>query len=400
MSMTRRELMAAAAATGASGLYGGDRWSDTVAFIEGEIAAGTIPGAALIASRRGRSQFRQAWGTCCTLTNRQTPLSMETIHPLFSFSKLISATVIAMALDAELLDLTSPVSRWLPEFIGGGKETITLRHLLTHSAGIPNVPLGAVDTEASWGEAYLTVCAAKTEWAPGSRTFYHALSGLFVAACAARRVMGDAPWAELCRTRLFAPLGATSLSFALPTNAARVALTPQPVTAPASLRATFGFAGHPGAGCLGTPADALKVLHLHLSDGVASGKPLLSRAVLDQMHAVQYAHEIEQARAAGRSPAHEPWGLGPLLRGPGASAPSHDWFGFRNQRSPEVFGHAGIDTVIGVADRTSQIALLFACTNSPKPPEKTVPLRNGVTDRVFNALSQAAVMRSKEVDTP
>lgn len=379
--------MAAAAAMGTPAVRAGDRWSDTVAFIQGEIAAGTVPGAALITSHRGRTALRQAWGTCCTLTDRQSAVSMETIHPLYSFSKLISATVVAMAIDGGLLDLTAPISRWLPEFASGGKESITLRHLLTHSAGIPNVPLGAVDTEAGWDEAFRAVCAAKTEWAPGSRTHYHAVSGLFVAACAARRVMGNVPWAEICRTRLFTPIGAGSLTFALPTNPLRVALTPQPAATPVSLRAAFGFAGHPGAGCLGTPADALKVLHLHMSDGAVSGRRLLSRAILDQMHTVQYAREIDQAHAAGRPPAHEPWGLGPLLRGPGASAPSHDWFGFRDQRSPEVFGHAGIDTVIGVADRTSKVALLFACTDSPKPPEKTVPLRNGVTNRVFAALS-------------
>ena len=75
-----------------------------------------------------------------------------------------------------------------------------------------------------------------------------------------------------------------------------------------------------------------------------------------------------------------------LLRGEGAKTGSHDWFGFRDQDSPGIFGHAGIDTVIGVADPVTKIALFFVTTDSPKPPDKTVPLRNGVTNRVFAAL--------------
>jgi CubicO group peptidase (beta-lactamase class C family) len=128
------------------------------------------------------------------------------------------------------------------------------------------------------------------------------------------------------------------------------------------------------------------VLQLHLNGGKWGSRRLISEAALDEMHRIQYARQIAEARAAGKEPAHETWGLGPLIRGDVPKNGGHDWFGFGSRKSPGIFGHAGIDTVIGVADPETQIALMFITTDSPKPPEKTVPLRNGVTDRVFEAL--------------
>ena len=266
------------------------------------------------------------------------------------------------------------------------EDLITLRHLLYPLTGIPNVPLGAVRSEAEWQAAVKRVCAARTEWEPGSRTVYHPLSGLFVAAEAARRVSGGKAWAELCRERLFLPLGVRTLTFEVPTDGTPVALTPQPKELPRTLRDGLALAGQPAGGCLGTAADALKVMHLHLNRGVWGRRRLLSQRAWEEMHTVQYRREIAKSRQEGRTPAHEPFGLGPLLRGDGPKTGAHDWFGFANQSSPTVFGHAGIDTVIGVGDPATGCALVFITTDSPKPPEKTVPLRNGVTDRVFAAM--------------
>jgi hypothetical protein len=56
------------------------------------------------------------------------------------------------------------------------------------------------------------------------------------------------------------------------------------------------------------------------------------------------------------------------------------------QTSSGIFGHAGIDTLIGVGDLKSRVAFVFATTDSPKPADKTIPLRNKVTDLVFAEL--------------
>jgi CubicO group peptidase (beta-lactamase class C family) len=388
--MSRRELLTAAAGIAAGPLPGAaDRWAAVNAFVEEGLHAGVYPGAALIVSHKGRIVFQRSWGTYCSLTDRAAPLSLSVRHPLYSYSKLISATVVVMAHQDGRIAYDAPVRTYIPEFVGGGKESITLRQLLTHSAGIPNVPLGPVRTEEEWRAAVRAVCEAQIEWPPGSKTLYHGLSGLFVAAEAVRRVTGNPSWERLCRERLFDPIGAKTLTFAVPPDSAPVALTPQPKELPKTLFDGLGLGGHPAGGCIGTIADALKVLQLHLNGGVWRGRRLLRADALAEMHTVQYARQIAQARASGQTPAHETWGLGPLLRGDGPATGSHDWFGFHNQNSPGIFGHAGIDTVIGVADPASQIGLFFVTTDSPRPPEKTVQVRNGVTDRVFAALAGA-----------
>jgi CubicO group peptidase (beta-lactamase class C family) len=364
------------------------RWDAVERFVEAAVADGTIAGAGLMAMSGGVVRHSLFRGTFSGARGRSNPVGPETIHPLYSFSKLVSATVLARLVDEGRLDWDTPVARWFPEFGQGGKQRTTLRHLLTHSAGVPTVEIGNVSTEDDWRAAWERLCAAPVEWEPGSRTAYHGLTGLFAAAQVGRRVCDGQPWDRVCRDRLFDPLGVRTLTFAVPADALPVAWVPQPKDPlPTSNQAALPFAGHPGAGCFGTVADALKVLRLHVDQGVLpGGRRWLSRESWSAMHTVQYGAQIARARSEGRSPAHETWGLGPLLRGDGPLEGGHGWFGFGTQSAADVFGHAGIDTVIGVGQPSTGKALFLACTSSPATSEKTVSLRGGVTDRVFVAL--------------
>jgi CubicO group peptidase (beta-lactamase class C family) len=348
-----------------------------------------VPGAALVASRRGSVKLRKALGTCCRVDRRQARLTLDTLHPLYSFSKLITGTVVAISVTEKRLDYSDLVSKHISQFTGGGKQAITIRHCLTHSAGLTKVPSKPVRDTEGWNQALEELCAAEVEWEPGSRTAYHGWSGAFLAAECVRRVNGGVPWAELCHKKLFAPLGAKSLSYALPTNSAHVAIVPQPSAdkpLPDTAEAAFGYAGQPGAGCFGALGDALKVLHFHLQQGLWKSKRMISPEVFREMHTVQYAREIAAAQAAGETPKHEPWGLGPLLRGAGPACEAHNWFGFHNRITPGIFGHAGINTFIAVGEPKLRVALVFTCTNSPRSSEQTCLVRNKVTDLVFAAL--------------
>ncbi len=392
MPLSRRTLLLSLAAPAVPALAGGDRWHETLSFLEAEQAAGTMPGAVLVAAQGRKVLLEHARGTYCSLRRRDEPLHPGVLHPLYSFSKLVSATVVMQAVQDGVAELDVPVSGYLPEFAGGGKDQITLRHLLTHAAGIPAAPIGPVKTEAAWRQAWSAACAAKTDWEPGSRTAYHGLSGLFVAAEVIRRRSGGKSWEAICRERLFRPLGARSLTFELPGEDQPVAVTPQPPAGqdlPKTLDAAFPHAGQPAGGCFGTAADAMKVLRLHLNGGVWRGKRLLAEAGLQEMHRIHYGPQIRDARAAGRPPVHEPWGLGMLVRGEGPPMGGHGWFGLRDQGGPRVFGHAGIDTVIGVADPDTGRAVVFISTASPPTSERTVALRNGVVTRVFRELGSA-----------
>jgi CubicO group peptidase (beta-lactamase class C family) len=382
--MTRRELLAGAAAIAVLPEHE-DAWGPLAKLIQDGLDAGDYPGAGVIAMRDGRVRFERYWGVYMGL-HGDPAMAAGVRHPLYSFCKLVSSTVVAMAVQDGLVDYAAPVSRYVPEFAAQGKGAVTIRHLLTHSAGIPGVPLTAVRNEEEWAAAVRAVCAAPLEWAPGSRSAYHALTGLFTAAECVRRASGGATWEAICRKRLFGPLGVRSLSFATPDDASATAIVPRPKARPTTYASAFGLSGHPAGGGYGTLRDALKVVQLHTQKGVWNGRALLKPEVWAEMHRVQYGAEIAAARAAGKDPSFEPWGLGPLLRGPGRAEPSAGWFGFANQTGPAVFGHAGIDTVIGVGDPDTGCSLLLVTSDSPKPPERVVPLRCGVTDRVMEAL--------------
>jgi len=355
------------------------------AYIEQAIAAGHVPGAALVAIREEHTVLERTWGTYCDGHTRDRRFSLETTNLFYSFSKPISATVVAMAVERGLLGWDDPVSRHVPAFAQGGKEGVTIRHLLTHSAGIPTVNLPEAVTEDGWRAGVQACCEHPLEWPVGSRSAYHGLSGLLMAAECVRQATGNPAWDDLARAWLFEPLGAESLSFARPRGDAPVALTPQPADLPTALEPDrYRLMGHPAGGCMGLLVDIHRFLWLHLNDGLANGARLLQPETVREMRRIQYAAAIQDARAAGREPAHEPWGLGWLLRdqlGP-------HWFGYGQRTAPQTFGHAGIDTVLTAADPRARLTLSFLTTDSQEDPEQVTRIRNGVTDRVMEAVRQ------------
>lgn len=351
------------------------------AFIEAELAGGRFPGAALVVTRGQCTVLERTWGTYCSTTKRDELYHPGVLNMLYSFSKVVSATVVVLVQQDGLLDYDLPVWRYIPEFRSGNKEAITLRHLLTHSAGIPNVPLGSVSDEESWQAALRACCAHEIEWPAGSKSAYHGISGMFIAAEVARRVSDYASWETICQQRLFKPLGA-HFSFLPPAEGLALALTPQPQDLPCVLGPkTYPALGHPGAGCFGTVADAQRLLNLHLQKGEWQGQQIIKPTAFAEMHRVQYAQQINQAQQHGQLPQHEYWALGWLTRG----ATTTGWFGFGDRAAESSFGHAGIDTVMSVADPERHLAITFLTTDSPHPSEDTTRLRNTVTNLVVAA---------------
>ena len=66
------------------------------------------------------------------------PMTPDTLMPWMSCTKLVTSVAFAIAWERGLVALDAPVADYVPEFAAGGKAGITLRHLLTHTAGLPN----------------------------------------------------------------------------------------------------------------------------------------------------------------------------------------------------------------------------------------------------------------------
>ena len=136
-------------------------------------------GAALAVYRNGRAVV-DLWGGVRDSAQR-LPWEQDTMVPVFSTTKGVSALVIASLRSKGLLDWDERVASYWPEFAAAGKDAITVRQLLAHEAG-----LAVIDTRLRMRtlgdlDALAEILAAQPPaWEPGTRRGYHAVSlGLF-----------------------------------------------------------------------------------------------------------------------------------------------------------------------------------------------------------------------------
>ncbi len=136
------------------------------------------------------------------------PWESDTIINVFSTTKAMTALCAHILVDRGALDVDSPVARYWPEFAQAGKEKITTRQLLSHTAGLAGIrqPL---PTEALYDWARMTeVLAAEAPWwEPGTANGYHALTYGHLVGEVIRRISGKTPGAFF-REEVAAPLGA------------------------------------------------------------------------------------------------------------------------------------------------------------------------------------------------
>jgi CubicO group peptidase (beta-lactamase class C family) len=105
------------------------------------------------------------------------PWEEDTLVMMFSTTKGLSATCVALAHSRGLLDYEMPVARYWPEFAQNGKERITVRQLLAHQAGLPAIAARLDPRMIGDRERLAAALAAeRPAWEPGTRHGYHVLS--------------------------------------------------------------------------------------------------------------------------------------------------------------------------------------------------------------------------------
>lgn len=138
----------------------------------------------------------------------------DTPFCIFSASKAVTAVVIHMLDDRGLLHIDDAVQEYLPEFRDHDKERITIRHVLTHRAGIPSVPEehAAADLFHDWDRIVRMLCDAQPVSPPGRRLAYHAITGGFILGEIVRRVTGRTI-REVLAEDILEPLGLTGMNY-------------------------------------------------------------------------------------------------------------------------------------------------------------------------------------------
>lgn len=182
------------------------------------VGAGAETGVQVAVYQHGALIVDAVAGTADVATGR--PLASCT--PIFGFSigKNVAATLAHLLVARGFLEYDSPVTDLWPEFGVHGKATATLRHVLTHTVGLPAMPREITPRELpDWSRVCESLAAAEPRWRPGAAVGYHSYTFGYLVGELARRATGR-PMRELLREWITAPLGIEGqLYFAAPEGA-------------------------------------------------------------------------------------------------------------------------------------------------------------------------------------
>jgi len=137
-------------------------------------------------------------------TEQWTP---DTLVDVYSVGKAVVGLLLLQAVDAGAVGLDDPVASVWPEFAAGGKAPATVRHALSHQAGVPAIRQPLVDADL-WDWEAMTTALAATEawWEPGTRHAYHTNTFGHLVGELVRRSTGAPPGERL--RQVAGPLGA------------------------------------------------------------------------------------------------------------------------------------------------------------------------------------------------
>lgn len=132
----------------------------------------------------------------------------DTPFTIFSASKAVTATVAHLLDERGVLHIDDRVAEYIPEFARHGKEAVTIAHVLSHRAGVPNLPAEAMDLDNLGDRDYLVevMSDARPRSRPGKMLAYHAVSGGFIIAEIVQRTTGKTI-REVLAEELLDPLG-------------------------------------------------------------------------------------------------------------------------------------------------------------------------------------------------
>lgn len=179
------------------GAFREEKFDPAAAVLAKATAEGVLQGASLCV-RHGKDEFARAFGTA---------KSPEAPFLLASISKTISAAAVMTLVDREKLRLEDPCFKVLPEFSADARTKITLKHLLTHTSGLPDqlpenneLRKGHADLGQFASKAYKTPLLFK----PGEKYSYSSM-GILVASQMAERVTAN-DFREFVDRAVFKPL--------------------------------------------------------------------------------------------------------------------------------------------------------------------------------------------------
>ena len=342
---------------------------------------GLYPALALCIRRRGQVVFDRSIGHVRGNAPFDPPdahrvvASPRTLFNLFSASKMVTAMLVHLCDQRGLLHLDDPVARYIPEFGLHGKDRISIRHVLTHRAGIPHIPPQFADVGLLERPADILALLSnqKPRWRAGRRLAYHALTGGYVLGAVIERVTGK-PLREFMRDEILAPLKFDGFNFGVPQarlpEVAVNAFTGPPILPPlkqilkrllsvefveavrVSNDPRFLTSVIPAGNVVATANEASRFMQLLLDGGTLDGVRVFETRTIERAVAEQTFFEVDLTIGVPIR-----YSMGFMLGGKLASL-----YGLRTQRA---FGHVGFTNVFVYADPSRDIAVALMTSGKP-----------------------------------
>ena len=214
MTLTRRRcaIVALLVTCGSTRVSAQHRFGAVDAAVREGISRGTYPGAVVVIGRADTILYAKGYGRFTWSRTSRTPDPGTTLWDLASLSKIVgTASAMAVLVGDQRLDLDAPVPQYLPEFVGVGKDHVTVRMLLNHTSGLPAyAPLYRSPTSDSAVARLLSIPLTR---AVGARPIYSDLNAM-LAGLVVERISGQS-LDTFARTAVFAPLGMHATTYRL-----------------------------------------------------------------------------------------------------------------------------------------------------------------------------------------
>jgi CubicO group peptidase (beta-lactamase class C family) len=158
-----------------------------------------------------------AWAGVMDAQTRQ-PIDGQTLFWASSVGKGVAATCVHMLAERGKLDYEAPVASYWPEFGANGKGGVTVRHVLSHKAGVPTPPEPFEPRMlVDWDRMCAGIAGLPLAWEPGTRTAYHNYTFGFLTGELVHRIDGR-PIAQFVQEDVCAALSIDSLYFGVPSS--------------------------------------------------------------------------------------------------------------------------------------------------------------------------------------
>ena len=360
-----------------------DRLERLYAYAGALVESGDLPGACVLVGRGGQAMHPRAFGKLRPDVSDE-PVASDTIFLVASITKPVTVAAALVLVERGQLLLDDRVSAYVPEFGNSGKEEIRIRHLMTHTSGLPDFLPENVELRrqhAPLDEFVRRTCDLAPDFAPGAGVQYQS-TGLGMLGAVVERITG-VPLPDFLHSEFFVPLGMADTALGVRhLEQRRIAF----VDAPEEMRGEdWGWntpywwnLAAPWGGMFTTAHDLFRFFQMFLSGGEYAGVRVLSPASVAAMTCNQLDPLPDLPEAVRRK---EHWGLGWGLAGRRTGS---GWSYFGDLVSPVTFGHGGATGTLAWADPARElVCILF--TTQPRA------MQMGALSRCSNLAAAAAL---------